>query len=81
MHLYDPRSVVPESNMPSFPWLFDTKVDHTTTPKKLRAFQKLGVPYSDEDIAGASEEVRDAYEIEALVAYLQQLGTSISTKR
>lgn len=81
MHLYDPRSVVPESNMPGFPWLFDHKVDHTDTAAKLKVFQRLGVPYTDEDVAGAIEAVKGKYEIEALVAYLQQLGTVISTKR
>lgn len=81
MHLYDPRSVVPESNMPGFPWLFDTLVDHTDTVAKLKVFQRLGVPYTEEDIAGAVEGVQGKYEIEALVAYLQQLGTVISTKR
>lgn len=81
MHLYDPRSVVPESNMPGFPWLFDTKVDHTDTVAKLKVFQRLGVPYTEEDIAGAVEGVQGKYEIEALVAYLQQLGTVLSTNR
>jgi cytochrome c oxidase cbb3-type subunit 2 len=81
MHLYDPRSVVPESNMPGFPWLFDDKVDDTKTVAKLRVFQQLGVPYTEEDIAGAVESVNGKYEIEALVAYLQQLGTVLSTKR
>lgn len=81
MHLFDPRSVVPESNMPGFPWLFEDKVDHTDTVAKLKVFQQLGVPYTEEDIAGAVESVQGKYEIEALVAYLQQLGTVISTKR
>lgn len=81
MHLYDPRSVVPESNMPAFPWLFDDKVDHTRTAQKLKTLQTLGVPYTDEQIEGAAEEVRGLFEIDALVAYLQQLGTVISDKR
>lgn len=81
MHLYDPRSVVPESNMPGFPWLFEDKVDHTDTVAKLKVFQQLGVPYTEEDIAGAVESVQGKYEIEALVAYLQQLGTVLSTNR
>ncbi|WP_166265785.1 cytochrome-c oxidase, cbb3-type subunit II [Marinobacter caseinilyticus] len=81
MHLNDPRSVVPESNMPSFPWLFENKVDHTDTVAKLKVFQRLGVPYTEEDIAGAVEGVKGKFEIEALVAYLQQLGTVITTKR
>ncbi|MDC0662056.1 cytochrome-c oxidase, cbb3-type subunit II [Marinobacter sp. SS21] len=81
MHLFDPRSVVPESNMPAFPWLFENKIDHTDTATKLTVMRKLGVPYTDEQIANATAEVEGKYEIEALVAYLQQLGTVISTKR
>ncbi|WP_166255447.1 cytochrome-c oxidase, cbb3-type subunit II [Marinobacter salicampi] len=81
MHLYDPRSVVPESIMPAYPWLFDEKVDHTQTATKLKAFQQLGVPYSDEQIESAANEVEGKFEIEALVAYLQQLGTVLPTKR
>lgn len=80
-HLYDPRSVVPESNMPAFPWLFDTKIDHTGTAAKMETMQALGVPYSDEEIATAGDDVRGKFEIEALVAYLQQLGTVITTDR
>lgn len=80
-HLYDPRSVVPESNMPAFPWLFEDKIDHTGTAAKMKALQKLGVPYSDEAIASAAEEVHGKFEIEALVAYLQQLGTVITADR
>ncbi|MCK7544240.1 cytochrome-c oxidase, cbb3-type subunit II [Marinobacter bryozoorum] len=81
MHLFDPRSVVPESNMPAFPWLFEDKVDHTKTAQKMKTLQTLGVPYSDEQIDGAAEDVRGQFEIDALVAYLQQLGTVISEKR
>ena len=81
MHLYDPRSVVPESNMPAFPWLFENKVDHTVTADKMRTLQTLGVPYTDDQIAGAAEQVQGSFEIDALVAYLQQLGTVISDKR
>ena len=80
-HLYDPRSVVPESNMPAFPWLFENRIDHTSTESKLETLQTLGVPYTDEQVAGAPDEVRGKFEIEALVAYLQQLGTVISDKR
>ena len=80
-HLYDPRSVEPESNMPAFPWLFENRIDHTSTESKLETLQTLGVPYTDEQVAGAADEVRGKFEIEALVAYLQQLGTVISDKR
>lgn len=80
-HLYDPRSVVPESNMPAFPWLFDTKIDATGTAAKMRTMQRLGVPYTDEQIAAAEGDVQGKFEIEALVAYLQQLGTVIPGNR
>lgn len=80
-HLYNPRDVVPESNMPAFPWLFEDTIDSAVTPKKLSTLQKLGVPYTDEDIAGAQAAVDGKPEIEALVAYLQQLGTLIKARR
>lgn len=80
-HLYNPRDVVPESNMPAFPWLFEDTIDSAVTPKKLGTLQKLGVPYTDEDIAGAQAAVDGKPEIEALVAYLQQLGTLIKARR
>lgn len=77
-HLYDPRSVVPASNMPAFPWLFDREIDAEQTPVKMRALRTLGVPYSDEDIAGATDSVTGLTEADAVVAYLQQLGTVLS---
>ncbi len=79
-HMYNPRDVVPESKMPSYPWLFEDKVDGRYTPKKMEALRKVGVPYTDEDIETAKDKVDGLPEIEALVAYLQQLGTVI-TKR
>ena len=80
-HLYNPRDVVPESNMPPFPWLFENKLSGKDTPKKMEALRTVGVPYTDEDIAGATAAVKGKTEIEALVAYLQGLGTVIQTKR
>ena len=80
-HLYNPRDVVPESNMPSFPWLFDNTLDGETTADKMSVLRTLGVPYSDEDIAGAQAAVEGKREIDALVAYLQGLGTILNTKR
>ena len=74
-HLYNPRNVVPQSNMPSFPWLFDNILDGKHTANKMRALRKVGVPYTDEDIAGAQEAVKGVAEIDAVVVYLQQLGT------
>ncbi|WP_221798232.1 cytochrome-c oxidase, cbb3-type subunit II [Oceanobacter mangrovi] len=79
-HLYNPRDVVPESIMPSYPWLFENKVDGRDTPKKMEALRMVGVPYTDQDIEGAKAAVDGKPEIEALVAYLQHLGTVI-TKR
>ena len=81
MHLYDPRSVVPESIMPAFPWLFKDKLDPDDIQAKMRGLREVGVPYTDEQIAKAPDEVRGKYEITALVAYLQQLGTVISGNR
>jgi cytochrome c oxidase cbb3-type subunit II len=79
-HMYNPRDVVPESIMPSYPWLFEDKVDGRLTPKKMEALRMVGVPYTDADIEGAKEAVDGKREIEALVAYLQHLGTVV-TKR
>ena len=81
LHLRDPRSVVPESNMPAFPWLSDNDVDNRYTDKKMRALRAVGVPYTEEDIAGAREAVEGVKEIDALIAYLQQLGTLLTLKR
>ena len=81
IHLTDPRSVVPESNMPSFPWLAKNAADHAGVQAKMKVMRRLGVPYTDEDIAGASEQVKGKTELDALVAYLQNLGTVIKTVR
>jgi len=80
-HMMNPRDVVPESNMPGFPWLFDNHIDATRTGAKMNALRKVGVPYTDDDISGASEAVSGRREIDALVAYLQQLGTLLEAKR
>ncbi|MFT7561242.1 MAG: cytochrome c oxidase cbb3-type subunit 2 [Flavobacteriales bacterium] len=80
-HLYNPRNVVVESNMPAFPWLFDAEVDGSYTAAKMKALRYVGVPYTDEQIAGAEKAVEGVTEIDALVAYLQQLGTLLTHKR
>lgn len=80
-HLYNPRDVVPESNMPAFPWLFENEIDADVTPKKMSTLKTLGVPYTEADIAGATSAVAGKKEIDALVVYLQQLGTLIQTRR
>ena len=73
-HLYNPRDVVPESKMPAYPWLFENKLSGQDTSAKMEALRKLGVPYTDEQIATAREDVAGNYEIDAVVAYLQSLG-------
>ncbi|MEZ0123416.1 MAG: cytochrome-c oxidase, cbb3-type subunit II [Candidatus Reddybacter sp.] len=82
-HLYNPRDVVPISNMPSFPWLFQDVVTGKDTAAKMRALRIVGVPYTDEDIENAASvfAAGDVKEVDALVAYLQQLGTLIKQKR
>ena len=81
VHLTNPRDVVPESNMPAFPWLAENVLDGKDTPKKLSVLRTLGVPYTDADIAGATDAVKGKTEQDALVAYLQGLGTVIKTRR
>jgi cytochrome c oxidase cbb3-type subunit 2 len=76
-HLTNPRDVVPESNMPAYPWLGQTKVDAAAMPAHMKALRVVGVPYSDEDISKASADVIDKTELDALISYLQVLGTSV----
>ena len=80
-HLLDPRSLVPESIMPSYPWLATTPVDASTIRRKMEVLRRLGHPYSDEQIAAAPDALVDKTELDALVAYLQSLGTAIRSKR
>jgi cytochrome c oxidase cbb3-type subunit 2 len=75
VHLNNPRDVVPESNMPSFPWLAQTAVDGKRIATHMRALQRLGDPYSDAEIAAAPGDVDGKTELDAVVAYLQALGT------
>jgi cytochrome c oxidase cbb3-type subunit 2 len=79
IHLVNPRDVVPESNMPGFPWLAERSVDGTGTGAKMKALRAVGVPYSDEQIAAAADEVAGKTEMQALIAYLQGLGTASKT--
>lgn len=81
VHLLNPRDVVPESNMPAFPWLEHKIIDSDLTPKKLKAFQMMNVPYTDEDIANAKAAVEGKTELEAVIAYLQALGLALKDKR
>ena len=80
IHLANPREVVPESNMPGYPWLARTAADAGSIEAKLRALRTLGVPYTEADIAGAREALKDKTETDALIAYLQSLGTLIKNK-
>ena len=80
LHLNDPRSLVPESNMPAYPWLAKSAANAEDIEAKLRALRRLGVPYSDQDIAGAKAELNDKTELDALIAYLQVLGTALKQK-
>ncbi len=77
IHLMNPRDLVPESNMPGYPWLAKAMVSGETMQSHMRALRKLGTPYSDEEIAKAPEQVKDKTEMDALIAYLQGLGTAI----
>ena len=80
-HLYNPRNVVPESKMPSYPWLVESTLDGKDTAGKMKALRSVGVPYSDDDIAAAGDAVKGKTEMDALVAYLQVLGTALQSKR
>ena len=80
-HLVDPRAVVPESNMPGFPWLASNLLDGGDTGAKMSALRSVGVPYTDEDIEGAEAKVAGKSEMKALIAYLQQLGTHLKVGR
>jgi cytochrome c oxidase cbb3-type subunit 2 len=81
VHLENPRDVVPESNMPAYPWLARTPLDGGDLPAKMRALRKIGVPYSDEDVAGAVEAAKGKSEQDAVIAYLQGLGTLLRNVR
>lgn len=77
VHLINPRNVVPESNMPGYPWLAKNKLDGEHIVKKMEVNRMLGMPYTNEDIAGAEAAVKGKTEMEALISYLQQLGTHL----
>jgi cytochrome c oxidase cbb3-type subunit 2 len=79
-HLDNPRDVVPESNMPAYPWLATTKLVPAEIMPKMRALRRVGVPYTDAEIAEAPKDLVDKTEQDALVAYLQGLGTQIKTR-
>ncbi|MGC1439896.1 MAG: cytochrome-c oxidase, cbb3-type subunit II [Burkholderiaceae bacterium] len=77
VHLMNPRDLVPESNMPAYPWLADAAVDSEIIATKMSRLRTLGHPYTDEEIRNAADQVRGKTEMDALIAYLQVLGTAI----
>jgi cytochrome c oxidase cbb3-type subunit 2 len=77
LHLAGPRDLVPESNMPAYPWLEQTTIDPASVPPRLVALKRLGVPYSESDIAASTDAVKGKTEMDAIVAYLQSMGTHV----
>ena len=76
IHLYNPRDLVPESNMPAYPWLLKAEIDPGSMAPRMKALRTVGVPYTDAEIAKAAEDVKGRTEMDALIAYLQVLGTA-----
>jgi len=81
VHLINPRDVVPESIMPAYPWLAENSVDMELTKKKMRVLQKMGHPYTDEDFDNVELDLEGKTEMDAIIAYLQGMGTAVKTRR
>lgn len=81
LHLINPRDLVPESNMPAYAWLDKAQVNAAILPDKMRALRRVGVPYTDDDIAKAAEAVQGKTEMDAVIAYLQGLGILLRNVR
>jgi cytochrome c oxidase cbb3-type subunit 2 len=81
VHLINPRDVVPESIMPGYPWLAETPADASDISKKMEVLRLLGAPYSDEEIANAPSQLEGKTEMDAMIAYLQGMGTAITSRR
>lgn len=81
VHLINPRDVVPESIMPGYPWLQTAELDDSDIQKKMKVLRTLGAPYTDEQIENAPQELEGKTEMDAIIAYLQDLGTSVKTRR
>jgi cytochrome c oxidase cbb3-type subunit 2 len=81
IHFQNPRDVVPESIMPAYPWLAATPAAADDIEAKMRTLRRLGVPYSDTDIAGAKKELEGKTELDAMIAYLQGLGTVLKERK
>ena len=77
LHLEGPRDLVPESNMPAYPWLTRALIDPASVPPRLTALKRLGVPYTDAEVAASADAVKGKSELDALVAYLQSLGIHV----
>ncbi len=77
IHLNNPRDLVPESNMPAYPWLLKGTIDPADMAPKMKALRTVGVPYTDAQISAAADEVKGKTEQEALIAYLQVLGRAL----
>jgi cytochrome c oxidase cbb3-type subunit 2 len=80
-HLINPRDVVPESIMPSYPWLDENQLDGSTIQDKMRALMLVGTPYTEDDVANAPAALEGVTELDALIAYLQSLGTKVKVRR
>jgi cytochrome c oxidase cbb3-type subunit 2 len=81
LHLMDPRALVPESNMPAYPWLAENEVDGRAIVKRMLALKTLGHPYTDEQIGAAEQALAGKTEMDAMIAYLQGLGTGLQASR
>jgi cytochrome c oxidase cbb3-type subunit 2 len=81
IHFMNPRDVVPESIMPAYPWLANAPADAALIQSKMRALRRVGVPYTDDEIAVAPKELEGKTELDVLIAYLQGLGIEIKSKQ
>jgi len=81
VHLMNPRDVVPESIMPGYPWLQSTTLDNSDIQVRMKVLRKLGAPYTDEEINAAPKQLEGKTEMDAMIAYLQSLGTAVKTRR
>ena len=81
IHLINPRDVVPQSVMPGYPWFAENSVENDNIAEKMKTLRILGVPYTDEDIAGAADKLKGKTEMDAMIAYLQNMGSTIPAVR
>jgi cytochrome c oxidase cbb3-type subunit 2 len=77
VHMNNPRDLVPESNMPAYPWLDKSTIDPASMAPRMVALRRVGVPYTDDEIAKAGDEVKGKTELDAVIAYLQNMGTAL----